>query len=775
MDKSLVIVESPSKAKTINKYLGKNYKVIASVGHIKNLPKSKIGVDFENDYIPTYETIPGKEKIIAELRKCSKDADKIYIATDPDREGEAIAYDIADEIKGKNKKIYRVLFNEITRKGIEEGINNPLDIDEHLVSSQQARRVMDRIVGYKLSPFLWKVIYYGLSAGRVQSVALKLICEREEEIRNFIPIEYWSIFADFKDSAKDKVFQSKLIQKNDVGFKFNGENPKISNEAEAEEIIEDLKTKLYKISDIQRKEVRRNPYPPFITSSLQQDASVRLRFAPKKTMMLAQKLYEGIDIGEEGLVGLITYMRTDSTRISNDAIDEARDFIKTNFGKEYLPDSPKLYTRKAANTQDAHESIRPTSVMRTPPSIKNHLTSDLYKLYELIWRRFVACQMQSSVSDQVTLLIDSFVESSNGQQINKYQFRTTDTKIKFKGFLALYEDVFENGDGTTEDSIIPEGIEVGDIVDLQELFKKQHFTSPPPRYTESSLIKQLDNLGIGRPSTYAMIVSTIINRTYVDLIERKLHATELGEAVNKLLTKYFQDIINEKFTAEMEEEFDKIAAGEAHYKEVLDEFYKPFEHDLEILNSKSKDIKASLQETTDIICEKCGSPMMIKWGRNGRFLSCTGYPKCKNAQPLPGEQQVHDEIAEGKFCDKCGAPMVVKSSRYGKFLGCSNYPECKNIMPITLGIKCPKCGEGEVVGRTAQKSRKKFYGCSRYPDCDFITNYKPVLQKCESCGNNYMLEKSTKKKGSFLECPQCKHKVTVESEKEEVSSITLNV
>jgi DNA topoisomerase I len=771
MDKSLVIVESPSKAKTINKYLGKNYKVIASVGHIKNLPKSKIGVDFENDYEPTYEVIPGKEKVIAELKKHSKEADKIYIATDPDREGEAIAYDIADEIKGRNKQIYRVLFNEITKKGIEEGINNPLNIDEHLVSSQQARRVMDRIVGYKLSPFLWKVIYYGLSAGRVQSVALKLICEREEEIRNFIPIEYWSIFADFKDSSKDKVFQSKLIQKNDINYRFNGEEPKITSETDADEIVADLRNKLYKISDIQKKEVRRNPYPPFITSSLQQDASVRLRFAPKKTMMLAQKLYEGIDTGEEGLVGLITYMRTDSTRISNDAVNEARIFIQNNFGKDYLPESPRVYIRKASNTQDAHECIRPTSVMRTPASLRKHLTTDLFRLYELIWRRFVACQMQHAISDQVTLLIDSFVESANGQKVNKYQFRTTDSKMKFKGFLALYEDVFENGDAGTEDSIIPEGIEVGDMVDLQELFKKQHFTSPPPRYTESSLIKQLDNLGIGRPSTYAMIVSTIINRTYVDLIERKLYTTELGEAVNNLLTKYFQDIINEKFTAEMEEEFDKIAAGDAHYKEVLDEFYKPFEYDLEILNSKSKEIKASLQETTDIICDKCGSLMMIKWGRNGRFLSCTGYPKCKNAQPLPGEQAHHEEIAEGKFCDVCGAPMVVKSSRFGKFLGCSNYPTCKNIKPITLGIKCPKCSEGEVVARTAQKSRKKFFGCSRYPDCDFISNYKPVLQSCESCGNNYMLEKSTKKRGHFLECPKCKHKVIIETEKEEAGSM----
>ncbi len=766
MSKSLVIVESPSKAKTINKYLGRDYKVTASVGHIKNLPKSKIGVDFDNKYELTYETIPGKEKVIKELKELSKEADKVYIATDPDREGEAIAYDIASEIK-KSSHVYRVLFHEITKKGIEEGINHPLQIDEKLVESQQARRALDRIVGYKVSPFLWKVIFYGLSAGRVQSVALKLICDREEEIRKFKADEYWSILADFKDRDKNKVFESKLIQKNDISFKFNGEDPKIANEKEADEIVSDLNTKLFKVSDISRKEVKRNPYPPFTTSSLQQDASVRLRFAPRKTMMLAQKLYEGISLGkEEGLTGLITYMRTDSTRLSEDAITEARDFIKSNFGNEYLPEAPRHYSKKAANTQDAHEAIRPTSVSRTPESVKKHLTPDLFRLYDLIWKRTVACQMENSVSDQITLLIDSFVESTNGKKINTYNFRTTSSIIKFKGFLILYDALNEDDENDEDEFAVPEEIEVGDILDLQGLIKKQHFTLPPPRYTESSLIKQLDALGIGRPSTYAFIVSTIINRTYVNLENRRLYATELGETVNKLLSEHFSDVINVKFTAEMEEELDKVAEGELTYVKVLDDFYKPFNADLEVLNEKTKEIKESLNEKTDIICDKCGGKMMIKWGRNGRFLSCTKYPKCKNAQPLPGEQQEFQELAEGKVCSVCGAPMVVKSSKYGKFLGCSRYPECKNIMPITLGIKCPKCGEGEIVERKAQKSRKKFYGCSRYPDCDFISNSKPVEQKCEMCGNNYLLEKYSKKKGAYLECPQCKHSVMVEENKE---------
>lgn len=764
MAKSLVIVESPSKAKTINKYLGKNYKVIASVGHIKNLPKSKISVDFDNDYELTYETIPGKEKVIAELKELSVGADKIFIATDPDREGEAIAFDIAGEVKGKNSNIYRVLFNEITKKGVEEGINNPLQIDEKLVSSQQARRALDRIVGYKVSPFLWKVIYYGLSAGRVQSVALRLICEREEEIRQFVPSEYWSVLANFRDRDKNKVFESKLISKNDTSFKFNGDDPKIKDEAEAIEIVKDLGAKHFRVSDIIKKEVKRNPYPPFTTSSMQQDASVRLRFAPKKAMMLAQKLYEGIDIGEEGLTGLITYMRTDSTRLSTDAVSEARGYIKETFGKEFLPSAPKVYSKKKENTQDAHEAIRPTSVWRTPESLKDDLTPDLYKLYELIWRRFVACQMQNSVSDQITLLIDSFSESENGKKLNAYQFRTTDSTIKFKGFLALYDDVFEEEKEDTEDEFsIPEEIEIGDLLDLKELFKKQHFTNPPPRYTESSLIKQLDNLGIGRPSTYAMIVSTIINRTYCDLRERKLYATELGETVNKLLATHFADVINAKFTALMEEELDKIAEGELTYKKVLNDFYLPFNLDLEYLNKKTKEIKESLIEQTDIVCDKCGGKMLIKWGRNGRFLSCGNYPKCKNAQPLPGEQQEYNELAEGKFCIQCSAPMVVKSSKYGKFLGCSNYPDCRNIQPITLGIKCPKCGEGEILARKALKSKKTFYGCTRYPDCDFISNSKPRETKCEMCGSSYMLEKYSKKKGEFLECPGCKHKVEIES------------
>jgi len=764
--KSLVIVESPSKAKTINKYLGKDYLVTASMGHIKNLPKSKIGIDFENEYKPIYEIIPGKEKTISELKRLSRDANKVLLATDPDREGEAIAFDIASVIKEENPNIYRVLFNEITESGIREGVSNPKTIDEDLVSSQQARRVMDRIVGYKVSPFLWKVIFYGLSAGRVQSVALRLICEREEEIRKFRAVEYWSIIANFKDREKNKVFESKLVEKNGIAYRFNGQDPKIANEADADYIISDLRTKHFLVSDVERKDSRRNPYPPFTTSSLQQDASVRLRFSPKKTMQVAQKLYEGVEIGEEGPVGLITYMRTDSTRLSESAIMEARSYISRKFGKEYVPHSARHYVKKTKGTQDAHEAIRPTSVNRTPESLKKYLHGDLFKLYELIWKRFVACQMHSAVFDQISVLIDSVEKLDNGQKANHYTFRSTASVVKFKGFLLVYEDVSDVKEDEEDIFEIPEDIEKGDLLDLQELFKKQHFTTPPPRYTESSLIKQLDSLGIGRPSTYAMIVSTIINRTYVELRDRKLYATELGETVNRLLINQFPDIFNVKFTARMEEELDRIASGEIQYKEVLDDFYLPFNNDLNELNKRIREIKQSLQEGTDRVCEECGGKMVVKWGRNGRFLSCSNYPRCKNSQPLPHEKEEHEELAEGKYCDRCGAPMVVKSSKYGKFLGCSRYPECKNVKQITLGIKCPKCNEGEFVERIAQRSRKKFYGCSRYPDCDFISNFKPVDLKCDSCGNWFMYERFTKKTGFYWECPQCKQQVVKESLKE---------
>jgi len=765
MGKNLVIVESPSKAKTIKKYLGDDFVVEASVGHLKNLPKNKISIDLENGYVPTYEVIDGKQEVVKKLKDQAKKTDKIYIATDPDREGEAIASDIADIILPINKNIKRVLFNEITKSGVSSAMKEPRDIDENLVSSQMARRVMDRILGYKVSPFLWKTFYYGLSAGRVQSVAVKLICEREEEIRNFKPKEYWSIDGIFtKLSGNTKPFNAKLFKINDDVLKFNGENPCIENIERAHKILEELKNNKYRIEDIQVKDVKKNPPMPFTTSVLQQTASTRLGFSPKRTMMLAQKLYEGIEISkDEGSVGLITYMRTDSTRVSKEAVKMANDFVESNYGKEYVLENFKSSNGKSKNTQDAHEAIRPTDVFRRPEDLKK-LDKSLLALYRLIWERFLASQMSPALFEQKTVTIKAL---SPGAANTEYFFKATGRDVKFSGFLKVYEESKEeNGNGDDEDlSAIPADLNVSDLVKALSLMKDQHFTNPPPRYTESSLIKQLDTLGIGRPSTFALIVSTVIDRKYVDLNERRLYATTLGCAVNKILDEHFPDVINTKFTAEMEEELDTIANGESTYKKVLDDFYIPFKKDLEEAESSAPDIKKQLTVRTDIVCPDCGKEtgavMLKKWGRNGQFLTCERYPKCKATQSVD-EQPSETKVAQNIKCDLCGADMLEKVGRYGRFYGCSNYPKCKGIKPMTLGIKCPKCSDGELIQRRGGKTKRQFYGCSRYPDCDFIENSLPILQKCPECENNYLLSKETKKDGKFLQCPKCKAKVMLE-------------
>lgn len=767
MEKSLVIVESPSKAKTINKYLGSDYVVEATVGHIKNLPKSKISVDIENDFKPNYEVIEGKEKVIKILKDLAKKSKTIFIATDPDREGEAIAADIADEVRGINKNIKRVLFNEITKSGVEEAMRNPLDINENLVESQMARRVMDRILGYKVSPFLWKTFYFGLSAGRVQSVALKLICEREQEIKSFVPKEYWSIDGLFaKPSGGSKPFNAKLYKINEDTLKFNGDAPKIGSIDDAHKILEELKGNKFRINDIQEKEVKRNAPAPFTTSVLQQVASSRLGFAPKRTMMLAQKLYEGVETTKgEGNVGLITYMRTDSTRISEDASSSAKKFIHENYGEEYSlkgKSAPKKDTGK--KTQDAHEAIRPTDVFRTPESLKK-LDKDLLKLYTLIWQRFVASQMSQAIYNQRTIIIKALSPKGNK---TVYLFKATGSVVKFSGFLKVYEDAEEVEQDENDFSIIPADLNIDDTIKDLSISKNQHFTNPPPRYTESSLIKQLDALGIGRPSTFALIVSTVIDRKYVELTERKLYATKLGIIVNEILSQYFSDVIDYSFTAKMEDELDTIANGESTYKAVLDDFYIPFSKDLGAADLQATDIKKSLIKKTDIICPECGAEtgahMVRKWGRNGEFMACEKYPKCKCSMPLPEEQQENQQLAEGVKCDKCGADMLVKVGKFGKFYGCSNYPKCNGIKPITLGIKCPKCGKGEILQRRGGKAKRIFYGCTNYPECDFITNYLPVIENCKECGNNYLVKKSTKKDGDFLECPQCKAKYPIKEE-----------
>ncbi|MBV6478962.1 MAG: DNA topoisomerase 1 [Ignavibacteria bacterium] len=765
MGKSLVIVESPSKAKTINKYLGKDFVVEATIGHIKDLPKSKMNVDIENGYAGTYNVIPGKEDVIKHLKKIANTSEKIFIATDPDREGEAIASDIADEITKDKKKILRVLFNEITKPGIEEAMKNGRQIDQNLVDAQMARRVMDRILGYKVSPFLWKTMYFGLSAGRVQSVALKIICEREEEIEKFVPKEYWSIEGMFsKLSGRSRPFKGKLFKINDDTLKFDGEKPCIESIEQAHKIIQDLRDNKFKITEIQVKEVKRNAPAPFTTSVLQQTASTRLGFSPKKTMMLAQKLYEGIEGSkEEGLVGLITYMRTDSTRVSEVAVESAREFIKGNYGKEFLPEKAKVHKSRKKNTQDAHEAIRPTDVNRRPEDMKK-LGKDLHALYDLIWKRFVASQMSQAVLDQKTVIIRAL--SPRGDK-NVYLFKATGSVMKFSGFLKVYEDVKEDTTDKPETAeqdeedltMIPADLNEGDFLKITGLEKYQHFTNPPPRFTESSLIKQLDKLGIGRPSTFAAIVSTVINRMYVNVIDRKLHATVLGRTVNKILSEYFRDVINVNFTAQMEEELDTIANGESTYKRVLDDFYIPFNKDILEAESLAADIKKNLIEPTDISCPECGSEtgakMIKKWSRNGQFLSCERFPKCKGALPLEQPDEKELEAAKDIVCDLCGASMAIKIGKFGKFYGCTNYPKCKGIKPVTLGIKCPKCGKGEILQRKAKRGRI-FFGCTKYPECDFITNSLPVIQECTNCKNNYLIKKSTKKDGEYLECPECK-------------------
>ncbi len=746
MEKSLVIVESPSKAKTINKYLGKDYMVEASVGHVKNLPKSKLSVDVDNGFEVVYETIEGKESVLEKLRDKASKSKTVYIATDPDREGEAIAAHIADEVRTVNKSIKRVLFHEITADGVRDGMSHPKKIDANLVMSQQARRAMDRIVGYKVTPFVWKTMYYGLSAGRVQSVTVRIICERELAIRSFKPVEYWSVTAEFETPSEEK-FLAKLA-------KVAGEDPRVPDETTATGYVSDIKKHQYEISGVQRKPVKRNPLPPFITSTLQQEAARRLRFSAKRTMMLAQKLYEGVEIGEEGPTGLITYMRTDSTRLSEEAVTHVREYIYNNYGKEYVPKEARLF-KKGKSSQDAHEAIRPTSVKLPPKAVKKYLEKDMFALYELIWNRFVACQMVPAVFEQIS------VEVTGGE----YLFRASDQIPTFRGFLQVYDDTEEESSVEQEDadptSRIPQSVAAGQRTRLSDIIPRQHFTKPPGRFSESSLVKELESLGIGRPSTYALIVSTVIDRNYVEQRERKLYATELGLQVNVLLTKHFPEIFNVQFTARMEEELDTIASGKQEYLKVMKDFYEPFHHAVEKASSIASNIKKSLQEETKEICELCGRPMVIKWGRNGRFMACTGYPGCKNTKPLAEDQEKHQRVVGGK-CELCGGDMVVKGGRFGTFLGCSNYPTCRNTKPISMGIKCPKCKEGDLIARKTKKGKRTFYGCSKYPACDFASWDKPVNQVCPSCANPYVVMKYSQAKGEYLICPSCKNEVIKE-------------
>ena len=718
--KSLVIVESPAKARTINKLLGRDFLVMASVGHIKDLPKSKLGVDIEGGFEPQYETIRGKAKILTELKKASRDVDDIYLAPDPDREGEAIAWHIQESLSEEGKKsakktsktakksakkpaakknFHRVLFNEITATAVKEALKNPTVVDRNKVEAQQARRVLDRLVGYQVSPLLWDKVRRGLSAGRVQSVAVRLICEREAEITAFNPKEYWSITAEFEG------LEAKLTKK-------DGKKLEVTTGAEAESIVAELKGEPFTVSTLEKKERKRNPQPPFITSKLQQEAARKLSFSAKKTMMLAQHLYEGADIGGEGPVGLITYMRTDSPRISKEAKASARDFIDKTFGPEFIPKKPNVYKSKK-RAQEAHEAIRPTNLVYTPELVKKHLSRDHYRLYELIWKRFIASEMAPALLDQTSVGIGA----------KNYIFSASGTVVKFPGFTAVYE---EGRDEEEEKAKILPPLTKGQDLKPKAITPAQHFTKPPPRFTEATLVKELEERGIGRPSTYASIISTIQEREYVIKEERRLCPTELGTLVTELLVKSFPKILDAEFTAFLEDELDQVEEGTFPWTSVISDFYTPFKESLDKAKTEMKGVKGS-EEPTDVKCKECGNPMVIKWGRRGKFLACTGYPECKSTSDFTTDddgkitavERVVEEVDEK--CPKCERPMAVKTGRFGRFLACTGYPECKGTKPYSIGVGCPEedC-DGKLIERRSKRGRT-FYGCSNYPKCKYAT------------------------------------------------------
>lgn len=753
MSKSLIIVESPSKAKTISKYLGRKFVVKASVGHIRDLPKSKLGINLEKGFKPEYTVIRGKKKILDEIIEAANKADKVYLAPDPDREGEAIAWHIAEEISGSQKKggkkkkkgenkIFRVLFNEITEKAIKKALEAPGEINIDKVNAQQARRILDRIVGYTISPLLWEKVKRGLSAGRVQSVAVRLICEREAEIGKFVAEEYWSITAHLSKlnggkKPEEITFLAKLVS---VG----GEAVTISNEAESRAILNQLEGKPFIVDKIEKKERKRNPVPPFITSKLQQEGSRKLRFTPKKSMMLAQQLYEGIELGEQGPVGLITYMRTDSTRISADAQQDALEFISRKYGREYVPETPNVYKSKKS-AQDAHEAIRPTSLSYPPDEIKNFLSKDQYLLYKLIWNRFLASQMKPAILEVTK------VDLKAGNAL----FRANGNIVVFPGFTTVYSEVREEKtpergeaskeiEADDEEATLPNLAEE-ERLNLVNLEPKQHFTQPPPRYNEALLIKELEEKGIGRPSTYATIISTIQDRKYVEKVEGRLKPSELGIVVNGLLVVSFPELVNSEFTAKMEEDLDSIEEGEKKWNDTVKEFYTYFEKDLKRAQTEMRDVKRE-EIPTDIDCEQCHKKMVIKWGRNGRFLACPGYPECKTTHDFVEESDgkirvVKKDISTGELCEKCGKPMIIKVGRFGRFMACSGYPECKTTKALSIGVKCPREGcTGNVTQRRSKRGRI-FYGCTEYPKCDFAVWDRPVPKSCPQCHAPFLVEK----------------------------------
>ena len=803
MAKNLVIVESPAKAKTINKFIGKDYVVKASVGHVRDLPKSELGVD-EITFLPKYEVLEGKEKVVSELKAAAKSADLIYIASDPDREGEAIGWHVMKLIGGDTKKIRRILFHEITKNAVRKAIETPGEIDMNKVNAQQARRVLDRLVGYKISPLLWDKVRRGLSAGRVQSVAMKMIVDREESIKAFIPVEYWSFAARLSADAPPP-FVAKLT-------KIDDKKAEVPNEELARKIEAALKSGKYVVSEVTRKEKKQSAAPPFITSTLQRTAYNRFKWPVKRTMQVAQKLYEGKELGSFGFAGLITYMRTDSVRISDDALAEVRQYIAAKYGNDILPEKANVYrVKKAAQAQDAHEAIRPTSMELDPEKVKDFLTREEYSLYKMIWDRFVGSQMKPALFD----VTDADIKVGN------LTLRASGEVLKFPGFLAIFQDApGEDDDEDAEkknDKALPP-LNEGDVLDLVELETKQNFTQPPPRYTEATLVKALEENGIGRPSTYGSILTTIQARDYTYKHDGKFHPTHLGALVVKLLKQSFGDIIDEGYTADLEGKLDEIEDGTREWTDLMKDFSGKFNEDLERAATEMTQVKGTGLET-DEKCETCGSPMVIKFGRFGEFLACSNYPECKTTKEMPkgdaaeatseDEQIICDKCGKpmqlkrsrfGQFfactgypdckntkdpklmkasanlpsepqppCENCGKEMVLKSGRYGPFFSCSGYPDCKTIRkigrksapPKPTGVKCPTCSEGELVERVSR--RGVFYSCNRYPKCEFTLNNRPVGRECPKCHAPYLLEKETKREGHIEYCnnPECDHRAPI--------------
>ncbi|MDY6903745.1 MAG: type I DNA topoisomerase [Thermodesulfobacteriota bacterium] len=749
MDKPAIIVESPTKVKTIKKYTGNQYNVTATSGHLRDLPPSELGIDIENNFQPKYTNIKGKQKVITSLKKAVGDAREIYLAPDPDREGEAIAFHTADILKKKDRRFHRVLFHELTKSGIESGLAAPHDLDKNKYEAQQARRILDRLVGYQISPLLWKKVQNGLSAGRVQSVAVRIICDREREIFAFEPEEYWSITATLEGGNPPR-FPAKLTKK-------NGEKIKISDETAATAAVKEITASRFIVDKIIKKTVKRNPQPPFITSKLQQEAIKKLGFSAKKTMAVAQQLYEGIDLGPGEPEGLITYMRTDSTRIAAESAHEALAYIRNTYGDNYALEKPRFFANKN-KAQDAHEAIRPTSVSNTPEGIKKFLSKDQFLLYELIWKRFVASQMSQALIDQKTIAIKA----------GDYLFTASGSTVQFPGFMTLYQ-VADDKNGAGKKDELPE-LSENEALKPIAIDPKQHFTAPPPRFSEASLVKELEENGIGRPSTYATILSTIRDKGYVELVNKYFRPTELGFLVTDLLVQNFPNILDIEFTANLENDLDRVESAETDALKLLSGFYEPFSGKLEAAQENMLSLKGVGAET-GLKCPSCGNDLRIKIGRNGHFLACAGYPDCTYSRNYTrtekGDIQAVEPdhtVAEGKTCNKCGSPMVVKQGRYGDFLACSAYPACKNTQSLNangnakpLGIKCPEEGcEGEIVEKTSKRG-KVFYGCNKFPDCKFATWDKPVDMPCPQCNAPFVVEKTTKKGGSFLKCiaPDC--------------------